>query len=97
MSFARFLLAAVALVAPAVAQETQTDDQIYDQVRNRLATNRDVKGGAIQVEVKDGVVYLRGKVAEPKQKNKAEQIAKKTKGVKKVVNELQTDLAAGNK
>lgn len=97
MSTARFFLAAVLLVAPAVAQETQSDDHIYDQVRNKLATSRDVKGGGIEVEVKDGVVYLRGKVAEPKHKTKAEQIAKKVKGVKKVVNELQPELPGPTK
>ncbi|HWR54491.1 MAG TPA: BON domain-containing protein [Bryobacteraceae bacterium] len=94
MPFARFLLAMALLVAPAVAQQNPSDDEIYDKVRDRLATNRDVKGGGIEVEVKDGVVYLRGKVVERKQKTKAEQVAKKVKGVKKVVNELQTEIPA---
>lgn len=94
MRFVRFLLAMALLVAPAVAQENPSDDEIYDKVRDRLATNRDVKGGGIEVEVKDGVVYLRGKVVEQKQKNKAEQVAKKVKGVKKVVNELQAEIPA---
>lgn len=94
MRFARFLLMAALLAAPAIGQDKPTDDELYDKVRNRLATNRDVKGGGIQVEVKDGVVYLRGRVAEQKQKNKAEQVAKKVKGVKKVVNELHAELPA---
>lgn len=94
MSFAKFLLAAALLAAPAVSQDKPSDDELYDKVRDRLATNRDVKGGGIQVEVKDGVVYLRGRVTEQKQKNKAEQVAKKVKGVKKVVNELQAELPA---
>jgi osmotically-inducible protein OsmY len=94
MRFARFLLTAALLAAPAICQDKTSDDEIYDKVRDRLATNRDVKGGGIQVEVKDGVVYLRGRVTEQKQKNKAEQVTKKVKGVKKVVNELHAEMPA---
>lgn len=38
------------------------DDRIYDQVRLKLASNPDVKGGAIEVDVAAGVVTLKGKV-----------------------------------
>ena len=48
-----------------------------------------VKGGAIDVEVQEGAVVLKGKVEEEKQKNKAEKIAKKVNGVKSVENEIQ--------
>jgi osmotically-inducible protein OsmY len=82
----------ISAAAPAFAQQSSQDDQIYDQVRRRLAGDRDVKGGGIDVEVVDGVVTLRGKVREEKQKTRAEHIVKKVKGVKKVVNELQTEL-----
>lgn len=78
--------------APASAQKTAQDDEIYDQVRRRLANDRDVKGGGIEVEVTDGVVTLRGKVREEKLKARAERITLKVKGVKKVINELQPDL-----
>jgi osmotically-inducible protein OsmY len=78
--------------APAFAQKPSQDDHIYDEVRRRLAGDRDVKGGGIDVQVVDGVVTLRGKVREEKQKARAEHIVKKVKGVKKVVNELQTEL-----
>jgi osmotically-inducible protein OsmY len=75
------------------AAPASSDDRIYDQVRLRLAADRDVKGGAIQVEVHDGVVTLSGKVKEEKQKIKAERITRKVKGVKKVVNQLEVELA----
>jgi hyperosmotically inducible protein len=65
-----------------------TDDYITDAVRQKLAADQVVKGGAIDVQVKDGVVTLKGKVQEPKQKNKASRLAKKVKGVKQVVDEL---------
>ena len=47
-----------------------------------------MKGGAIEVIVKDGAVTLKGTVEEPQQKNKAEKIAKKVSGVKSVTNEI---------
>jgi hyperosmotically inducible protein len=48
-----------------------------------------VKGGAIEVVVKNGAVTLSGTVEEDKQKNKAEKIAKKVSGVKSVTNEIK--------
>lgn len=84
----------VAAVAPAFAQTPSSDDQIYDRVRQRLAEDRDVKGGGIDVEVKSGVVTLRGKVREEKQKLKAERITRKVKGVTQVINQLQVELGA---
>lgn len=94
MRFAKYLVALALIIGPAIAADQPTDDEIYDNVRQKLATNRDVKGGGIEVEVKEGVVVLRGKVLEAKQKSKAEKVAKKVKGVKKVVNELRIELAA---
>ncbi len=92
MRLAKYFVALAMLIAPAIAADQPTDDQIYDNVRQKLATNRDVKGGGIEVDVKDGVVILRGKVLEAKQKSKAEKITRKVKGVKKVVNELKIEL-----
>jgi osmotically-inducible protein OsmY len=65
-----------------------SDDQIYDAVRRKLADDQVVKGGAMEVEVKDGVVTLRGKVETDQQKNKAAKLAHKVSGVKQVDNEL---------
>jgi osmotically-inducible protein OsmY len=78
----------VFVAAPACAQKPSTDDEIHDKVIERLASDRDVKGGGIEVDVKDGVVTLRGKVREDSQKVKAEKVARKVQGVKNVVNEL---------
>ncbi len=72
-----------------MAQSNPDDDRIYDQVRMRLANHPDVKGGAIEVIVKEGVVTLQGKVRTDKAKNKADGAAMKVKGVKKVINQLQ--------
>jgi hypothetical protein len=65
-----------------------TDDTITDRVRLKLASDPVVKGGALDVSVREGLVTLRGKVGTEKQKSKAEKLAKKVKGVKSVVNEV---------
>jgi osmotically-inducible protein OsmY len=85
------LLAGLALQAVCVAKDPPpvTDDTITDQVRIKLASDPVVKGGALQVEVKQGVVTLSGAVELDKQKDKAEKIARKVKGVKQVVNNLE--------
>jgi osmotically-inducible protein OsmY len=70
------------------ADKHYSDDQIYDLVRRKLADDQVVKGGAMDVDVKDGVVTLKGKVEYGEQKVKAEKIARKVPGVKQVDNEL---------
>jgi len=64
------------------------DDRIFDQVRMRLATDADVKGGNFDVTVKEGVVTLKGRVDTEKGKNRASKLTKKVKGVKQVENDL---------
>jgi len=86
-----FLLAVLASAGLALAQPP-SDDKIYDEVRLRLAGDRDVKGGALEVTVAQGVVTLRGKVRSEKVKQKAARITRKVKGVKKVINELEIEL-----
>ncbi len=74
--------------AALAAEKNVSDDGIYDNVRRRLASDPIVKGGGLQVDVKAGVVTLRGTVEEQKQKDKATKLAKKVAGVKSVVNEM---------
>ncbi len=92
LSLVAVLVVLVSAIAPAFAQSS--DDQIYDKVRQRLAEDRDVKGGGIEVEVKSGVVTLRGKVREEKQKTKAEKLTRKVKGVTQVINDLKVEPTA---
>lgn len=77
------------LVSTMWADKAVSDDEIYNNVRIRLAGDRDVKGGGIDVAVKDGVVTLKGKVDTDNAKARAEKLTKKVKGVKQVVNQLQ--------
>ena len=79
----------LALFGSALAAEKLTsDDAIYDYVRRKLASDQIVKGGGLQVDVKQGVVTLRGTVEEQKQKERAAKLAKKIAGVKSVDNQL---------
>jgi hyperosmotically inducible protein len=71
------------------ASKPVTDDYLVDSIRSKLAADQVVKGGAINVDVKNGVVTLTGTVEEDKQKSKAEKIAKKVTGVKSVTNEIK--------
>ena len=89
LSFALSLAAFFTLAAPGFAAKPVSDDFLIDTIRQKLASDDVVKGGAIDVEVKDGVCTLKGKVEEEKQKGRAERIAKRVSGVKTVVNQIQ--------
>jgi hyperosmotically inducible protein len=67
---------------------THSDDQLVDKVRLKLAGDPEVKGGALDVDVKNGVVTLRGTVGTDKAKQRAAKLSKKVSGVKDVVNQL---------
>ena len=84
----------MAVAAAASVQKPLTDDEIHDKVKERLAADRDVKGGGLDVNVQNGVVTLKGKVSEESQKVKAERITRKVPGVKQVVNQIQVEFGA---
>jgi hyperosmotically inducible protein len=75
--------------AVAAEKTPASDDTIYDNVRRKLASDPLVKGGGLNVDVKQGVVTLTGVVEQEKQKERAARLAKKISGVKSVTNELQ--------
>jgi hyperosmotically inducible periplasmic protein len=86
-------MAFILLVSACLAADKPvSDDTIYDKVRISLASDIDVKGGNLKVEVKDGVVTLGGNLESQGQKDKATRIAKKVKGVKKVINNIDVKL-----
>ena len=85
--FKKFALV-LALMIPAFAADKK-DDEIYDKVKLRLAGDPEVKGGALDVVVENGVVTIKGIVRTDKAKAKAEKVTGRIKGVTKVVNELK--------
>jgi hyperosmotically inducible protein len=83
------LLLVFALAVPVLAASKQvSDDVLTDSVRRKLANDQIVKGGGLEVIVKEGVVTMRGSVEYDKQKQRAAKVAKKVSGVKSVINEL---------
>jgi hyperosmotically inducible periplasmic protein len=78
---------AVALAAPAGA--AVPDAWITTKTKLALLTTEGVSGTAIHVDTVLGKVTLHGKVRSAEEKNKAENIAKKTEGVQEVRNLLQ--------
>ena len=83
-------LLALCLLASVVfaADKPVSDDALFDQVRIKLAGDAEVKGGALKVDVQQGVVTLGGTVETQRQKDKATKLAKKVNGVKQVVNNI---------
>ena len=82
------LLVLLLALLPALAADKVTDDQIIDQVHLKLASDPDVGSRNIEIEVHGGVVTLKGKVRTEKQREKAEKLVKKVKGVSSVTNQL---------
>lgn len=83
---------AASVHAMAFANKQISDDTVYDNVKRRLAEDSEVKGGGLDIDVKQGIVTLRGKLETQRQIDKATRITKKVNGVKKVVNEIQLSL-----
>jgi len=85
-----FLLVTTLALPMLVGQaKANADDRISDDVRQRLASNADVRGAALDVTVKDGVVTIKGRVHTEKGRKKATEISKKVKGVVNVDNQLK--------
>ena len=97
LTFCTALVIGVALIAApmaATASSKAEDKKVEDSwitAKTKIALFADtrVKGRQINVETKDGLSMLRGKVDTDEAKNAAEDIAKGIDGVKKVKNELQ--------
>jgi osmotically-inducible protein OsmY len=87
----RLWLLFFALLVPAAAQKKIDDNLIYDQVRRVLANDPDVKGGAFNVDVKEGVVTVQGKVDKERSRQKVDKLCKKVKGVAGVVNQVKVE------
>jgi hypothetical protein len=67
----------------------RADVRVHDEVCARLTDDSRVDASAIEVSVEEGVVTLRGMVADRAQKRRAERIAEHAHGVEDVMNELR--------
>ena len=86
---ASLILLCLAASVCLAADKPVNDDLIIDQVRIKLSGDQDVKGGALMVDSKQGVVTITGTVETQQQKDKATKLAKKIKGVKQVINNIE--------
>jgi osmotically-inducible protein OsmY len=64
------------------------DAWITTKIQSKYFLDADVKGHQINVDTNNGVVTLKGTVANEQHKAAAEQIARDTEGVTRVVNQL---------
>lgn len=65
------------------------DKTILASVKSKLVAEKPSNLTKVDVDVTSGTVYLNGTVEATEHKTRAEQIAKETKGVRSVVNNLQ--------
>ena len=97
LSFFRLMMCLVVLTAMLGCAGSRTrestgqyvdDSTITTKVKTALLADKDVSGRQVEVETFKGVVQLSGFVDSSIQKQKAEQIARRTQGVKEVKNNL---------
>jgi len=83
-----------------VVKETKaavSDSWITSKAKISLFADERVKGTQVNVDTKNGVVHLRGKVDSAEAKAAAEEVAKGLDGVKSVKNDLQVVAPAARK
>ncbi len=71
-----------------MVEQPRTDEQIQRDVIEALIADQRVDSAAINVDVVGGAVYLTGVVPDVEQKQLARAIARRTKGVLDVVDEI---------
>jgi len=76
------------------AVDVTTDAGITSAVKSRLVTDKTVSGLKIDVDTKDGVVTLRGRVSSAAERAEAVRLARTTTGVKSVRDQIVLDTAA---
>lgn len=91
VSLATLAFAAAFTVACATTQpmgQQVSDSWITSKVKSKLAADPEVNPFEIDVDTNDGVVRLSGVVESESDRREAEQIARDTDGVKRVVNQI---------
>ena len=85
------LVGGPALAADRSIGEKMDDAKITTAVKTKLTADRMKNLVDVSVETDDGIVRLSGKVPTVDDKFEAERIARRTKGVREVRNELRVD------
>jgi hyperosmotically inducible protein len=71
------------------AGQNVDDATLTTRVKTKLVSEKAANLTRINVDTNNGIVYLNGTVTDVQQKAKAEDLARQTDGVKKVINNLQ--------
>ena len=79
-----------------VADLKRPDEWITMKIQSKYFLEPAVKGRQIDVDTTKGVVMLKGRVASAAEKQQAEQIARETDGVTRVVNQLAVGAGSGS-
>jgi hyperosmotically inducible periplasmic protein len=82
-------LIAVTLLFVGCNSQALDDSTVTAKVKTKLATDSETSAIKIGVETNQGVVTLSGEVPTDTEKQKAEQLARNTEGVKQVVNNIK--------
>jgi hyperosmotically inducible periplasmic protein len=94
LAFAILTGAALVTTGCAVVREQETvgayvdDATITTQVKAKLVEDKNVDAGAVKVETLNGTVSLSGFAKSSAEKAQAEYIARNTKGVREVINQM---------
>jgi hyperosmotically inducible protein len=95
-------IVATTAVAPVVRAQDRTigekvdDATITASVKTKLVSERAKNMVAVNVDTKDGVVHLQGTVPTVEDRFQAERLARATKGVTEVKNDLKVESAAAS-
>ena len=84
-----FVLAACQATTGRTAGQNVDDAGVTTRVNAALVSDKPSNFTRIDVDTTNGVVALNGTVETPEQKARAEQLASRVDGVKKVINNLQ--------
>ena len=85
--FTLALLLALGACSSTKTPGTQVDDAaITAAVKSKLAADGDINPFNIDVDTNEGVVTLQGRVEKEAARSKAEQLARETDGVRRVIN-----------
>jgi hypothetical protein len=77
-------------MAPDIAAPTE-DGTITMKIQSKYASDDVIKGRNIDVDTNGGIVTLKGQVDSARQRDQAEQLARETRGVKRVIDHLKIE------
>jgi osmotically-inducible protein OsmY len=90
------LIALTSVVTSCASRDPWQDARIESEVKARLVAEKSANLTRLGVVSRQAVVHLTGMVASPEQKALAESVAKSVSGVRRVVNTLEVQPAAGS-